>query len=289
MKLDLHLHSSYSDGSLMPEEIIDAAIGIGLDAIAITDHDNVLSYDFAVAQANLRAQETGKSVIEIVPGVEINTLWEDYEVHILGYYMDMKSKPLLDLLAYQQHARAEQTVQILDKLWKVAKIKVNFEDIKSQVMPGGSIGRPHIAKAITNAGGTKNVIDAYSKYINDSSPTYVKRKTVSPHEAVETIYEAGGIAVIAHPCDLEVAEELIKDLMNYGLRGIEAYHRKHSPAMVEYYSSLAEKYELIVTGGSDCHGPKANKQLLMGKTLIPDWVLGELKKENSRIKIASGN
>jgi len=285
--LDLHIHSKYSDGNLSPEEIVDEAIALGLTAISISDHDNILSHQFANAHIDKRSKEAGKKLIEIVPGVEVNTFWEKYEIHILGYYMDVTSKSFLELLAYQQHARIEQTVQIVEKLRKLTNMDIKLEDITSLVAQSGSIGRPHMAKAIANAGGTRNVIEAYNKYINDKAPTYVKRKTVHPHEAVETIYEAGGIPVIAHPCDLEIAESLVKDLMNYGLRGIEAYHRKHSPAMVEYYSTMAEHYGLIVTGGSDCHGNRIGKQLFLGKNFVPDWILDELKKEKSRIEIAS--
>jgi len=285
--LDLHIHSKYSDGNLSPEDIVDAAIELGLTAISISDHDNILSHQFAQAHVDMKSQEAGKKLLEIIPGVEINTLWKGHEIHILGYFMDISSKPFLDLLLYQQHARTEQTVKIVEKLRKLTNMNIKLEDITSLVAEGGSIGRPHIARAISNAGGTRNIIEAYNKYINDNAPTYVKRKTVSPHEAAEIVYEAGGISVLAHPCDLEVAEDLIKDLMNYGLRGIEAYHRKHSPAMVEYYSTMAEHYGLVVTGGSDCHGTKVGKQLFLGKNFVPDWILDELKKEKSRIEIAS--
>ena len=146
----------------------------------------------------------------------------------------------------------------IELLNKKANIPVTFEQINNYVAPGGSIGRPHIAKAIVVAGGAQNVMQAYAKYINDDSEVYIQRETVTPHDAVEIIYEAGGIPVIAHPCDVQNPEKLVLDLMNYGLRGIEAYHRKHSPAMVEYYSSMAEKYNLIVTGGSDFHSPNNN-------------------------------
>lgn len=286
--LDLHIHSKYSDGNLSPEDIVDAAIELDLTAISISDHDNVLSFKIAESYCQKKLGELKNKSLELIQGVEINTLWNGLEIHILGYMMDITSKPFLDLLSYQQHARTEQTVKIVEKIRKMTNIDIRLEDITSLVAEGGSIGRPHIARAISNAGGTRNVIEAYNKYINDNAPTYVKRKTVSPHEAVEIIYEAGGIPVIAHPCDLEKAEDLIKDLMNYGLRGIEAYHRKHSPAMVEYYSTMAEKFDLVVTGGSDCHGNKIGKQqLFLGKNFVPDWILEQLKKEKSRIEIAS--
>jgi len=285
VKLDLHVHSNFSDGSLTPEELIDVAIDLDISAISITDHDNVLSHN-AQVQADLRSAEQGKDIIEIIPGVEINTLWKGFEIHILGYYMDITSKSFLDLLSYQQHARAQQTQKIIEKLNK-AGINIKLENVTSLVVEGGSIGRPHIAKAITNMGGAKNVIEAYTKYINDHAPTYIKRKTVTPFEAVEIIYESNGIPVLAHPGDIEVIDDLVKDLINCGLRGIEAYHRKHSPAMVEYYCSMAEKYGLIVTGGSDFHGPLGNKRFTPGQNFVPGWVLTKLKQEKNRIEIAS--
>jgi len=302
--LDLHTHSIYSDGSLSPEEIIDIALEAGLSAISITDHDNILAYNYA--KTHLEARYNGappvkalltpdsvpetdflqKQKLEIISGIEVNTIYNDQEVHILGYYIDTANDEMLDMIEFQKKARIEQTKEIVKNLQKVAKINIELEDVTSLVKEGGSVGRPHIAKAIVNAGGVSSMIEAYRKYICDNSPTYVKRNTVSPFEAVETIYETGGIPVVAHPCDLNLAEDLIKELMNYGLRGLEVYHRKHSPAMIEYYSSLAEKFKLIMTGGSDCHGPRANGQIVLGKIHVPDWILTELKKEKSRLDIA---
>lgn len=287
MKLDLHIHSVYSDGTLTPEQIVDAAYELGLSAISITDHDNVSSFELAKNHVEKIQTQEGKPQLELIPGIEVNTIWEGQEIHILGYHMDHTAKPLGELIKYQKHARLEQTYKIIEKLNKEAKMPIKLEDVTSLVIEGGSIGRPHIAKAIVNVGGTKSVFEAYSKYINDKSPTYVRRITVSPHEAVETIYESGGIPVIAHPCDLENVEALVKDLMNFGLRGLEVYHRKHSPAMVEYYSTISEEYGLVITGGSDCHGPKANKQLFLGKNFIPEWVISGLKEEKKRLEIAT--
>lgn len=200
--------------------------------------------------------------------------------------MDVNNSEFQELLKTQQQARVDQTTQIVDLLNKKAGIRVKYEDIKSLVAQGGSIGRPHIARAIVSAGGVANVMEAYAKYINDSSPVYVARKTVSPHDAVEIINDAGGIPVFAHPIDVDISEKLTKELVSYGLRGIEAYHRKHSPAVVEYFSSLAEKYGLIITGGSDFHAPSVNHgAILMGKNFVPDWVYDELIKEKKRIEM----
>lgn len=284
MKSDLHIHTLYSDGVFSPEKIVDTAIDVGLQVIALTDHDNVLSYP--VAKDYLK-KTNREDKLEIIQGIEVNTLYKNYEVHILGYFMDVNNSDFQNMLKVQQQARIKQTKEIINLLAKKEGIKIKFEDIKKQVAEGGSIGRPHIAKAITNAGGTTSVIEAYSKYIHDDSPVYVQRKTVSPQDAVEVIYDAGGVPVIAHPHDIDIAEELIKELMQHGLRGIEAYHRKHSPACVEYFSSMAEELGLIVTGGSDFHAPNImNGQIILGKNFVPEWVYDKLVEEKKRIDMA---
>ena len=284
MKSDLHIHTFYSDGVFSPEKIVDTAIDVGLQAIALTDHDNVLSYK--IAKDYLKKQNK-EDKLEIIQGIEVNTLYKNYEVHILGYFMDVTDSDFQELLKIQQQARVKQTKEILSLLAKKEGIRIKFDDIKKQVAEGGSIGRPHIAKAITSAGGTTSVMEAYSKYIHDDSPVYVQRKTVTPQDAVEIIYDAGGVPVIAHPHDLDIAESLIKELMQYGLRGIESYQRKHTPACVEYFSSMAEELGLIVTGGSDFHAPNImNGQIILGKNFVPEWVYDKLIEEKKRIDMA---
>ena len=289
MKIDLHIHTCFSDGVFTPEKIVDTAIDAGLNAIAITDHDNVLAYPIAVKYAEKIAKEAGNTPLEIIPGVEINTIYKDVEIHILGYFMNRDDSDFQEMLKMQQNARIAQTKEIIHLLSKKEGIHVSFDKIKSLVAEGGSIGRPHIAKAITLAGGTTSVMEAYSKYIHRASPVYVERKTVSPFDAVEVIYDSGGIPVIAHPYDIDIAEKLIKDLMNCGLRGIEAYHRKHSPAIVEYFSSMAESLGLIVTGGSDFHAPNImNGQIILGKNFVPEWIYDSLINEKKNLDLARG-
>jgi predicted metal-dependent phosphoesterase TrpH len=282
MKIDLHIHTNYSDGAMTPQEIVKIAADHELDVIAITDHDNILAYD--IAKKYIKETSTK---LEIIQGVEINTIYKEWEVHILGYFMNVQDEDFINLLKVQQQARINQTYEIIELLSKKEGIKIKFEDVKKLVAPGGSIGRPHIARAIMKAGGVDSVVDAYQKYINNDSPVYVQRKTVSPHEAVEVIYEAGGIPVFAHPIDVDISDKLAKELVSYGLRGIEVYHRKHTPAVVEYYSTLAENLGLIITGGSDFHAPSlANGKILMGKNFVPSWVYDELMKEKRRIEMS---
>lgn len=282
MKGDYHIHTNYSDGVFSPEKIVDLALEAGLQAISLTDHDNVLSYN--IAKEYLKTKEV---TLNLIQGIEVNTLYKEYEVHILGYFPDVTKSDFKNLLKVQQQARTKQTKEILALLAKKEGIRINYEDVKNMVAEGGSIGRPHIAKAITNAGGTSNVMEAYSKYIHRASPVYVERKTVTPFDAVEVIYDSGGIPVIAHPYDIDIAEKLIKELMNCGLRGIEAYHRKHSPAIVEYFSSMAENLGLIVTGGSDFHAPNImNGQIILGKHFVPEWIYDKLIQEKKCIDMS---
>jgi len=286
VKSDFHIHTNYSDGAFSPEKVVDLAIEVGLEVIALTDHDNILSYEIAKKHLE-KLKSENKKTLEVIQGIEVNTLYKGNEIHILGYFMDVENADFKNLINIQQQARMEQTKEIISLLSKKEGINVRFEDIESQVAPGGSIGRPHLAKAITNAGGTSNVMEAYAKYINDNSSVYVRRKTITPHDAVEIIYDAGGIPVIAHPHDLVIAEELIKELMQFGLRGIEAYHRKHSPAIVEYFSSMAEELGLIVTGGSDFHAPSVmNGQIILGKNFVPDWIYDKLLEEKKCLDLA---
>ena len=282
MKGDYHIHTNYSDGVFSPEKIVDLAVDAGLEAISLTDHDNVLSYGIAQKYIEEKSYD-----LKVIQGIEVNTLYKDYEVHILGYFPDAEKPEFKNLLKSQQQARVKQTKEILALLNKKEGIKIKFEDVKAMVAEGGSIGRPHIAKAITNVGGTSNIMEAYRKYIHRDSPVYIERKTVSPFDAVEVIYDSGGVPVIAHPYDIDIAENLIKELMNYGLLGIEAYHRKHSPAIVEYFSSMAENLGLIVTGGSDFHVPNImNGQIILGKNFVPEWIYDKLINEKKRIDFA---
>lgn len=288
MKIDLHIHTTFSDGLFSPEKVVDTAIALNIDVISITDHDNILSFDIANRHLKKLKEENNDINLQLIQGVEINTIYKDYEVHILGYLMDTANSDFKQLIKNQQNARIKQTKEIIKLLASKEGIYIKFEDIKKLVAQGGSIGRPHIAKAITNAGGTLSIIEAYNKFINNNSPVYTQRKTVSPFEAVEIIYEAGGIPVFAHPFDVDIAETLTQELMKVGLRGIEAYHRKHSPAMVEYFSSIAEKSGLIVTGGSDFHAPNINNgQIIMGRNFVPDWIYSELLNEKKRLDLAT--
>ncbi len=278
--IDLHMHTTFSDGSISPEELVAMAIENGLEAVAITDHDNTQSY--------IPAMEAAKATsLEIIPGIEINTWWQGHEIHVLGYYIDPENEYLQEVCQEHNCARQEQMTHFVELMQKQGKVKITLDDIKSFSRPGGTIGRPHVAKAIVEKGAASNISDAFRKYLVPTAPTYHRRETVPPHEAVEAIYESGGIAVIAHPGEMVIIEELATDLINYGLRGIEAYHRSHSPAEIEFHCSLAERLGLIVTGGTDFHGTVDLYPQSLSRLHMPDWVYAELKKEKQRIDLKS--
>jgi predicted metal-dependent phosphoesterase TrpH len=281
--IDLHMHTTYSDGASLPEELVKAAIDHGLTAIAVTDHDNTESYEVIRAAAETFTAAEGKA-LEVIPGIEINTVWNDQEVHILGYYIDPYNANLLALTQRHKAERVGQMHKIAKLLQQKARLKISFEDIAARSHPQGAIGRPHVAQTIVAKGGASTISEAFEKYLNPrQSETYVRRNTVSPHEAVEAIYESGGIPVIAHPKTMEQIETLVEELIHYGLRGLEAYHRSHSPAIIEYHCTLAEKYDLIVTGGTDFHGrPEVYGKALSRVTMPPSIYEGLQRERRNR-------
>jgi 3',5'-nucleoside bisphosphate phosphatase len=292
--IDLHMHTIYSDGTVRPEDLVRLAFENKLEAIAITDHDTTESLSYAQqavcdqrALAEADAPEVTPHTLELIPGIEINTVWNEKEVHVLGYYIDPENDSLQALINRHRESRVVQIQEMAQLLKAKARLDIRFEDIARHASTEGSLGRPHVAKAIVEKGGAPNISQAFSRYLTPRCETYVRRKTASPHEAVEAISESGGIAVIAHPGDMETIEDLANDLMNYGLRGLEAYHRSHSPALIEFHCSLAEKLGLIVTGGTDFHGDVDAYKKSLGRLYMPPSVYRELHAERQRLKLSS--
>lgn len=275
--IDLHLHTTFSDGNAPAEAIIHEAIAFGLEAIAITDHDTMAS----LVPAQQAAQGSGLTVI---PGIEINTVWQqgDCEVHVLGYWLNPHDASLQTLMTRHQQARLEQIEKMTGCIRQKTGASLAFEDVARLTSPGGCLGRPHLAQALVAGGVVATVNDAFQHYLHRRSATYVPRQTVSPHEAVEAISEAGGVAVIAHPGDIQQLDTLTVELMDSGLAGLEAYHRSHRPATIEYLCSLAEQYGLIVTGGTDFHGEATHYQGALSRLITPGYVYDALREEHKR-------
>lgn len=277
MAVDLHLHTHYSDGSWSPAELVERALSLKLKCIAITDHDTTDGVEEAVLAAQNR--------IEIIPAVEMNTVWsgedgEEIDVHILGYFLDRDNSRLRTALAIQQAARltlVEDTLGILSGLG----IDLSLAEVKKHA-GRGSIGRPHITKAIVEAGGARNVSEAYEKFMTRGCEHYVRRKSLSPYEAVEAISAAGGIASIAHPGRSITMERIILSLKKHGLKAVEAYHRRHSLDVVRHYIRFAHRHGLTITGGSDCHGPYEQFPGSIGTISIPLQVVEALRSLTNR-------
>jgi predicted metal-dependent phosphoesterase TrpH len=278
--IDLHMHTVFSDGASQPEDLVQGALAHGLEAIAITDHDNVESFDRACAAAE-------GTPLTLIPGIEINTSWKSQEVHILGYYIDREHSDLCAIIEKHRESRIQQLKKMVELIRAKTRSSLTFDDVISRVREDGSVGRPHVAQALLEKGVVSSIGEAFGKYLSSNAPTYYRRETAPPHEAVEAIYESGGIPVIAHPGDMVIIEELVKDLMNYGLRGLEAYHRSHSPAVIEFHCSLAEKYDLIVTGGTDFHGAGDTYVNTLSRFFMPNTVYSGLKAEHKRLGMSA--
>jgi len=248
--IDLHTHSTASDGSLTPTELVDLAAEKGLQAIALTDHDTVAG----IGEALRRGQTVG---VRVIPGIELGARQDDYrEMHILGYFIRHNHRPLLERLEWLRARRFERGQQMVARLSGLG-IAVAFERVE-ELARGGAIGRPHVALALVEAGYVETVAEAFRRYLTPGQPAYVEKQRLSPREAIELIQTADGIPVLAHPATLGLEQEklegLISELCEWGLRGIEAYWSRHNAEQIEFCKRLAAQFDLAVTGGSDFHG-----------------------------------
>lgn len=257
--MDLHLHSQHSDGTMTIEQIINHAIKLGIEVIAITDHDTISGV--IEAQKLIKGKD-----IKVIPGIEINTEYKNHEVHILGYFIDVNNKELTETLKELRNARVSRVKKIIEKLNKL-NINITFEDVL-QEGKGESIGRPHVALAMIKKGYGKKVSDVFDIYLGVGKLAYVERFKLTPFDAIKVIKGAEGIAVLAHP-KLIKNDEIVEELLPY-IDGIEIYHSDHQEEDIDYYLKKSSGFDLIVSGGSDCHGAGKNKGLLMGSVNIPE-------------------
>lgn len=284
--IDLHTHTNESDGTYSPAELVAAALGAGLEGLAITDHDTFAGYDRAAPIA-------GAHGLDLICGIELNTrtasenngAQRKWDVHLLGYFPHEPPsfgfrEWLFDLL----ESRRERNRRLVEKLRSMGVV-IDLDEVEA--LGHTLTGRPHFARLLMNKGYASSHEDAFRKYLGESAPAYVYRD--SPHTAmgIQQIEAAGGLAVLAHPVRLGIRdpqqeEAFISDLHDAGLRGIEVYHSDHRPADVERYSAIAKKLGLVVTGGSDFHGAaKPSVRLgtgVNGNLAVPRHVLEGLRK-----------
>lgn len=269
MRGDLHVHSTASDGTCRPAELVALAVGQGLDCLSITDHDSVEG----VAEAREAARGTS---LTLIPGVELSSVsTEGVDVHVLGYFIDVNNEPLLEHLAMLRYARVRRAHAIVASL-RDAGMDVPMDQVL-ELSGGGALGRSHIARVLVEAGHVESVTDAFKRLIGHGMPHYVPKESQTPREAINVISRAGGLAVIAHP-GIRRLDELIEELAAHGLRGVEAYHADHTPEQSARYDALAKRLGLLRTGGSDFHGRNGPNPPL-GSVFVPSDALEELLAE----------
>ncbi len=259
---DLHVHTSYSDGTMTPENVVDEAIRLGVSTISITDHDTVEG----IVVANQYAQ--GKN-LHIIPGIELSSYLAPSEIHILGYFIDINNASLQKVLKQSREDRIKRIHEMAEKLHGL-QVPIDPQEVFT-LAGNGSPGRMHIAETIWRRGYTSTLLEAFSKYIGDYAPAYVPKKTLTPQQAIELIIEAKGVAVLAHP-GLTQRDHIIEDLVKHGLQGIEVYYPAHTPQTVKKYLNVAKKYHLAVTGGSDFHGERKADTPIAKVTVTGDVV-----------------
>lgn len=276
-KADLHIHTTASDGLLSPEEVIRWAGIKRLKAVGITDHDTVNGI-------NIAEEASSKYGVEVVPGIELSTLYEEEEIHILGYYIDYTSVWFLEALQKIQNSRYERADRIIGKLNDIG-FDVTLEQIES-IAGNGAIGRPHIARAMIDKGYIANIKEAFQKYIGKGCPAYVERYKLSSREAIDIIKKLGGISVLAHP-GLITNKRNIGGIIKLGIEGIEAYHSKHDDETVKNSLAVASANKLLITGGSDCHGMRLNNEPILGNCSV-DYKYVKMLKEAVKRKNTEG-
>lgn len=268
MKADLHLHTTASDGRYSPEELVAMAASLGLETIAITDHDSV----DGIAPA-LRAVQSFPT-LRVIPGVEIGTDVPDGEVHVLGYFIDYVDATLVRKLAGLRDSRKTRAKKMIAKLANLG-IHIEWERVQ-EIAGSGSVGRPHIAQAITEKGYVRSPKEAFVKYIGREGPAYAEREKMTPQQVVELVVSAGGSAVLAHPADIADLEELIPSLQRAGLAGIEVYYDAYGAKTIQQLASLAHKHGLTATGGSDFHGLEHFTETPIGGVDLPPECVSRL-------------
>jgi 3',5'-nucleoside bisphosphate phosphatase len=246
LRIDLHIHSTASDGSLSPAGVVAAARAGGLHVIALADHDTVGGVT--------AAQQAAEGTLHVIPAVELSTHHEtSAELHMLGYFVDPLD-PTLTRFGTRASARREERMRdMIDRLDGVG-VRVNYADVLAAAGPKPeSIGRPHLARALVQRGYAATMSDAFDRYIGDDGPAFVATRLLTPAEAIELIHAAGGIAVWAHPRS-DMLEPWLPALVEQGLNGLECFRPRATPADTERVAALAARHDLILTGGSDWHG-----------------------------------
>jgi predicted metal-dependent phosphoesterase TrpH len=266
-RVDLHIHTYYSDGLSSPEEILKIVRDKDLIAFSICDHDNLGGY------LSVRSLlDDGDPVL--IPGVELSAGSENIDIHILGYYINPESDELKDALENFRDGRNRRGAEMLNKL-KELGIDLSYDDVK-KLAGKSAIGRPNVADALVKAGAVNSFGDAFARYIGYHGPAYVPKRNLTPKEAIDLIHRADGLAILAHP-GLGGASKFMNEFVEFGLDGIEVYHPNHNSRVQRNYSDYAAKKSLLITGGSDYHG-RDGRYADIGTVAVPEEIWKQLEK-----------
>jgi len=279
--VDLHLHTTASDGVLSPSEVVSYAKAKSLQAIAITDHDTIAGCEEGLS-------EGGRVGFEVIPGIEISAEHSPGSMHILGFFLDIHHPLLNERLEYLQKARAERNPKIVAKLNRLG-IDITYDEVV-QASGGGQVGRPHFANVLMEKKYVRSFQEAFDRFLKKGAPAYVDKVRFTSEEALHFINEAKGVAVLAHPNTLGMngyleLEKLVLRLVEEGLKGIEVYYPEHSATEVAQYRTLAERHGLLSTGGTDYHGMEKNGLDIgvgRGDMKLPYSIVENLKAVRSR-------
>jgi len=260
--IDLHLHSTASDGSYPAETVVAMAERNGVRVIALTDHDSL----DGIPAAEERAKASG---IRVMPGVELSVSEAGIDVHLLAYGFDPQDKGLVAAIRRYRDSRRERARKMLARL-KGLGIKIALEEVE-EIAHGGALGRPHVAEALMQGGHIETFQEAFQRYLGHHAPAYVPKQTVALEEAVSVVREAGGVTVLAHPGTLN-RDHLIAAWAARGLDGIEVWHSKHGASDVARYKEIAKRHGFLMTGGSDFHGERT-PDVSIGSVPVPEAAL----------------
>lgn len=277
-KIDLHIHTTASDGTFTPEEVVREAARLGLAAVAITDHDTAAGYPAAAAEGE-------KCGVEVVPGIEISTKFRA-AVHILGYYVDVHSPALDEVLDWMHRDREDRNIKLCAMLREKG---VDIDNERMHARFGDFVGRPHFAEIMVENGLARDMNDAFERLLNKNKPFFIPRQFLPLDRSVEIIREAGGIPVLAHPFQYRLDDASLRELIEYcmahGLEGIECRYTGYDAEMCAYLESLAAEYGLARTGGSDFHGVIKSDIRLgegRGELNVPYAFLTELRARRAK-------
>lgn len=275
--IDLHTHSTFSDGTFTPLQLVKYAEEKGLKAFALTDHDTT---------EGVKEAKSIETNVEVISGVEISTRYDKKEIHIVGLYVNENDADLNKQLKYYREKRVTRNFEILEKLNSLG-VDITIDDVKESCT-GDVISRAHIAKALVSKGFVGSYTEAFDRYLGDNKCAYVPRETLNYEESMELITKAGGVPVLAHPLLYKMSDTNLENMMvklrQKGLKAVEVYYSTHSNSDTQHVMAMANRVGLIYSGGSDFHGatkPKIDMGTGMGKLAVPYEILEKIRGERN--------